>query len=125
MADRIEPFTVTVPAGTAIAAPQITTLAFDDGVVTRLIITIPPGPSGLLGFAFLHKGGQVIPFTGANWIIGDDRIVDWDLSGMPTASGWQLKAYNTDIFVHSLYIEFLIDEIPAPLPATIPLVAIG
>lgn len=117
MADRIEPFTVTIPPGVAIATPQTFSLSFDDGVVTRIIVTIPPGPSGFMGFQFRHKGGPVIPYTGGQFIVGDDRVVDWPVANMPTADGWELYAYNTDIYQHSVYIEFLIDEIPVgPTP---------
>lgn len=124
MADRIEPFTVTIPAGTPIAAPQVTDMLFEDGIVTRIIVTIPPGPSGFVGFQLTHKGGQVIPINGSNFVIGDGRVVDWEVANMPTASGWQMRAYNTDIFVHNLYVEFLIDEIPNRVPGPIPLVQI-
>ena len=125
MADRIEPFTVLIPAGTAIAAPQVSALDFDDGIVTQINITVPPGPSGFVGFQFTHKGGKVIPSTGNTFIIADDRQIAWPVSNMPTASGWQLRAYNTDIYPHTLYIEFMIDEIPVAPPASVTLVPIG
>lgn len=124
MADRIETFQVTIPAGTPVAAPQVTTLAFNDGVVTNIIVTIPPGPSGLVGFSFLHMGSQVIPFKLGAVIIGDDRVAQWAIENQPTASGWQLSAYNLDVYQHTLYIEFLIDEIPITQSSTIPLVPI-
>lgn len=124
MADRIELFQVTVPAGTAIAAPQVTATSFADGVVTRIIVTIPPGPSGFCGFKFTHLGGPVIPYTGAGYVIGDDRIVDWPVTNMPSASGWQFVAYNTDIFPHTFYIEYMIDEIVTGPAPRVPIVAI-
>lgn len=125
MADRVEPFAVTVPPATGIAVPQITTLAFRDGIVTELDVTVPPGPSGLVGFRIQHLGSQIIPYTGAQFIIADDRELKWPLANFPTASGWQLAAYNLDIYPHTLYLEFLIDEIPMQQSAGIKLIQLG
>lgn len=124
MADRIEPFSVLIPSGTTVAAPQVTLLDFDDGIVTGIRIRIPPGPAGFVGFQFTHKGGQVIPFTGSNFIIADDEVIEWSVSNMPTANGWQLRAYNTDVYDHTIYVIFSIDEIPVGRPGPIPLIAL-
>lgn len=124
MADRIEPFAVTIPANTPIAAPLVTDTDFADGIVTHITITVPPGPSGFVGFKFTHMGGPVIPYTGANYFIADDRVIEWDLTNMPTATGWQLVAYNTDVYPHTLYIEYHINEIVDALPARTPIVEI-
>lgn len=125
MADRIEPFQVVVSAGTTQAAPQVTPLLFEDGIVTKLTITVPPGPSGLVGFQIRHKGSQIIPYTGNRFIVADSRVIEWDLSAFPIASGWQVAAYNLDIFNHTLYFEFLIDELPAAEAAPVALLPIG
>lgn len=100
-------------------------MPFADGVIERVIITVPPGPSGFVGFQLAHLGQSVIPYTGSTYIIADDRIIDWPLSNFPTASGWQLVAYNTDVFDHTLYLEFLINEIPSAIPRLVTLIPIG
>lgn len=125
MADRIEPFQVVIPAGTLQAAPQVTTMPFSDGIVDRLTITVPPGPSGLVGFQIWHLGSQIIPYTGSVFIVADNRIIEWDLSNFPQASGWQIAAYNLDQFQHTLYVEFMISETPLPAPPPISIVPIG
>lgn len=125
MADRIQPFAVTVPPATLKAFPLVTNLFFQDGVVTRIITTVPPGPSGLVGFNYLHLGGPVIPVFGGGFFVADGRVIDWTVTGMPTSSGWQIQAYNTDIYPHTIYIEFLVDEIVSPLPPPVTLVNIG
>lgn len=123
MADRIEPFAITVPAGTLSTAHAEFPLSFNDGRVDRLEIRIPPGPSGLVGFRIAHSGQQVIPYTGAEWIIGDNEPLDWDMDNYPTGGAWELWAYNTDIYDHTLYLRFHVTEIPgqavtpvAPIP---------
>lgn len=104
MANRIEPFTVTVPAGTPIAAYQKTNLSMQDGRIDRIQIRIPPGPSGLVGFRLAHSGQSVIPYTGERWFVTDSDKLDWDTEGYPENDAWQLWAYNTDIYDHVIYV---------------------
>lgn len=109
--DRLEPFAVTIPAGNGSLATATTNLSFADGIVTNLHVTVPPGPAGLVGFRFLHAGAQLLPRAGTQFFIADSREIDWPLHGLPTAGRWQLQAYNADVFNHTLYFEFWIDEI--------------
>lgn len=117
MAQRIEAKEVTVAAGTLATAPAVTALPFADGVVTRLEIRVPPGPSGLVGFQVRHSGQRVIPYRDNTWIVTDDERLDWTLSEYPTGGAWQVAAYNTDVYDHTLYLRFHVDEIGAGVPA--------
>ncbi len=110
MADRVERFTVTVPAGTTQAAPQVSTLDMLPGVVTTIEIDVPPGPSGLVGFAIFHSGVQVIPFKLGTFLVFDDVHKAWNLSNFPTGDKWSVRAYNTDVDSHQLMFTFLLDE---------------
>lgn len=114
MADRIETPVITVPAGTLAAAPQTTALTLRDAVLERIEVRIPPGPSGLVGFAFLHSGQQVIPFIEGQWIITDDESLDWAVENYPTGNKWSIRAYNTDVYEHSLYLRLHFREIVRP-----------
>lgn len=111
MAQRIETFDVTIPAGTLVAAPQVTALAFNIGVVQGIEIQVPPGPSGLVGFRIRHSGDTVIPYDRSKWIIADNDVIRWPLEGFPTGRAWSIEAYNTDVYAHTLYIRFLVSEI--------------
>lgn len=111
-ADRLEPFEVTVPAGTLEASPQRTALSFLDGNVTDINILIPPGPSGFVGFRIEYDGEPVIPGRGRPFIVGDDERIEWPIRGYPTGGGWELVAFNTDVFEHTLYLRFYIQEFP-------------
>ena len=53
-------------------APILTRLDFAMGVVQRIEIVVPPGPSGLMGFRLRHSGRTVIPYNNYNWIIADN-----------------------------------------------------
>lgn len=110
MAERVELFDVLIPAGTAIASPQITALPFNQGVVQRLEIIVPPGPSGLVGFRIRHSTQTIIPNTGNGWIIADNEQIKWDLERYPVGNKWSIQAYNTDVFEHTLYLRFFILE---------------
>jgi hypothetical protein len=111
VAERIETPVVTVPAGTLITAPQTTALSLRDAVLQRIEVVIPPGPSGLMGFAFLHSGQQIIPFNTAQWIIADDDKLSWDVDNYPTGNKWSVRAYNTDVYAHSLYLRLHFQEL--------------
>lgn len=110
MAQRIEAFAVTIPAGTTIAAPQTTALTFNMGIVEGIEILIPPGPSGLVGFRVVHSGDVVIPYDRSQWIIADHEVIKWPLEGFPVGRAWALRGYNLDAYDHTLYIRILVNE---------------
>ncbi len=113
MAERVELFEAAIAAATAIVTPATFTLSMNPGVTRRVEVIVPPGPSGLVGFRLRHSGQTVIPYSGTNWVITDDEKLDWTLDGYPTGDRWTLQAYNTDIYQHTLYVRWFLDEIPA------------
>ena len=128
MASRIETPTIVVPGGTAIAAPQTTALTLRDAILERIQVRVPPGPSGLVGFAFVHSGQQVIPFRDGQWIIADDENLDWAVEDYPTGNKWSVKAYNIDLYSHTLYLRLHFREFGetvAPTQSAIPVVSLG
>lgn len=125
MADRIETPAITIPAGTAAAAPQTTALSLRDAVLERIEVRIPPGPSGLVGFAFVHSGQQVIPFRVGDWIIADDESLDWAVEHYPTGNKWAFRGYNTDVYSHTIYLRLHFREIAtAPAGAGAPILVV-
>lgn len=111
MAERIEIVTVTVPAGTAIATPQTTNLVWRQGYPVQIELRIPPGPSGLMGIQILHSGVTVIPHNAAEWLITDAEPVIWPLENFPYNSKYALRAYNLDIYSHTVQVRMLLNEI--------------
>lgn len=109
MAAEIRNFRVAVPAGTLQANPQVTDLAMPAREVRSVRIRIPPGPAGLVGFALASAGTPVIPWGAGQWIVADDEVIDWPLEGQIDSGAWQLIAYNTGVFAHTLYVTFLLD----------------
>jgi hypothetical protein len=118
VADRVELFDVTITAGTAILTPLTTATVFADGQVTDIEVVVPDGCAGLVGFVVLYGGQQIIPAKDGKWIISNGEVIKWPLSGYPTGQQWQIRGYNTDVFDHTLYVRYLIDELRRPQQLT-------
>lgn len=125
MAERIELFQVTCPLGTAITAPFSANLSMDEAAVERIEVTVPKGPSGLMGFRLRHSAQTVIPYKGTNWIVTDGEVLSWPVSGYPTGDKWSIQMYNTDIFDHTVYIRLLVNEVGATPRKSLPILTIG
>ena len=109
MAREVRRFPVTIPAGTAKASPQTTNLSFPFRVVRELEVRIPPGPRGEVGFAIGGSGQPVIPVEAGAYLVTDDEIIRWPLDGFWDSGSWQMRAYNTGRFDHTLEVRFLVD----------------
>jgi hypothetical protein len=124
MAREVHSFDVTIPAGTAKAAPQLTSLTMPPRVVTEVEIIVPPGPRGKVGFALAAGGVAIIPYEPGTFFVTDNEIIRWPLEEQITSGAWQLLAYNTGTFDHTLEVRFLVD-LPAAAEAGGPLVVAG
>lgn len=103
MADRTEISDCLVPAGTLQAAPVTFNLNHPQGVLERLEIIVPAGPSGLVGFQVAYNGTVLLPGRTSGFFITDDQKIDWAMSNYPTGGRWQIVAYNTDVNDHTLH----------------------
>lgn len=109
MVAEVRQFVVTVPAGTPVGTPQVSSLGMPPRIVRGVRVRIPPGPRGELGWALGAAGTAVLPWNPGEWIIGDNELVEWALDGMIDSGAWQLIAYNTGAYDHGLYLTFLLD----------------
>lgn len=109
MAREIRTFQVTIPAGTPITAPFTQPIVFPQRVVTQVDWQVPPGPGGLMGWALTIAGQPVIPRNPGAYIIADDVARSWLLEGYPDQGQWQVTGYNTDIYDHSVFLDFLLE----------------
>lgn len=122
MADEVRSFTVSIPAGTLATAPQVSDLAMPARIVREVRVRIPPGPAGTVGFALAASGVPIIPWNAGQWLVGNDELVTLPLANQITSGAWQLRAYNTGVYAHSLYVTFLLDLVQLAAGATIGLV---
>lgn len=118
-AAEVRSFAVTIPAGTPAAAPVTTLVSFPPRLVTGVRWTVPPGPSGLMGWRLTMSGGVAVIPTGGGWIIADDASGTWPLTGMPDSGAWEVTGYNTDVYDHTVYLVFLLDTVPVPVMPTV------
>lgn len=119
MAQEIREFAVLVPAGTSQAAPLTVDVSFPERVVTSVSWRVPPGPSGLMGWALTSAGAPVIPITPGTYLVADDQSDTWPLQGYLDSGNWQVTCYNTGAYPHTLYLTFLLD-LPTAAPIPVP-----
>lgn len=111
MAQEIREFAVLVPAGTALAAPLTTNISFPERIVRYVSWRVPPGPSGRMGWALTSAGTPVIPIQPKTYIVTDNQADTWELDGYLDSGNWQVTAYNTGIYPHTVYLTFQLDLI--------------
>lgn len=122
MAVEIRQYTALVPAGTPATAPQSFDMSFPPRVVDAIELIVPPGPSGLVGFAVLNSGVRVIPYLSDQWIITASEQIRWPLDGYITSGAWSLLAYNTGTQDHSIFVRFLLSLTQAPAAPAVPMI---
>lgn len=117
MATEIRSFALTIPANTPKSAPVTIPIVFPPRTVTQVDWQVPPGPSGLMGWALTIAGQPVIPRNPGAFIVTDNRTQSWPLENYPDQGQWQLTGYNIDVYDHTVYLDFLLQLSSAP-PAT-------
>lgn len=124
MAVEFRIVTVTVPAGTPIANPQLTKITLPARKVERVEVQVPPGPRGEVGFRLGSSGVQFIPYDLGGWLITNNEVVPLELDGLWDSGAWEFTAYNTGTYAHTLTVRFHLGVVqqpgrstPAPLTA--------
>lgn len=113
-ASEVYTFQVTIPPGTPQTTPFRQSITIPVRQVDTLEIVVPPGPSGLMGFAITMGGVNVMPLQSGQYIVTDDQKITWPIVGLPTSGAWQLSGYNTDVWPHTVYLWFLVDQVETP-----------
>ena len=116
MAQEIREYAVLVPAGTPQGAPLVTDVSFPERVVVSVAWRVPPGPSGLMGWALTSAGAPVIPIQPDSWMVTDNQAGSWDLEGYLDSGNWQVAAYNTGVYPHTVYLTFFLNLPGAAAP---------
>lgn len=128
MARDIQVFDVTIPRGGSAAAPQVFSLAMPPRVVQQVELMLPSGLRGQLHVALAMVGTRIIPSNDTAYITGDGEVIRWPVEGHPDSGAWQLLAYNSGGFPHTIQIRFLLGLVqPAssPGPALLPAAALS
>ena len=104
-------FIVTVPAGTPKTAPVTIATGMPTREVVEIKWTIPPGASGFTGFRITMGGVQVLPANFGGWIVRDGIDGASALARLPNTGAWDVTAYNTGVYPHSIYVTFYVNLI--------------
>ena len=108
---EVRHYTTLVPAGTPVAAPQVTNLVMPPRRVHAVQWRVPPGAAGLMGWRLTMGGVQVLPTPGTDqWVIAAGESGQWAIEEFPDSGAWQVTAYNTGAFAHSVYHAFHVDH---------------
>lgn len=102
----VQPFDVTIPAGTPIATPVTVLTQFAPNVVTRIEWNFPPGCQGQVGIQIGSRSVPVIPFSRAQWLVRSGESAGMDLEGMHDSGDWSVIGYNTGAFPHTIHVVF-------------------
>lgn len=122
---RIQSYPVTTPANTLASAPQSTLIQFSPGTVTQIDIKVPPGPSGNLAINVNSGGNNYIPVNSNAFLFPDDDDLVFRLSAAPNSGNWTIIAYNTDVWDHTFYVTFHVeDNLTAPVAGSSQLIGL-
>lgn len=111
MADRVEWFSITIPAGTPKNAPVTIACVFPQGDVIEVDVKVPPGPSGNVGFFIAAGGSQYIPRTAGSFVMPDDDYIHWPLANAINSGSWAVTGFNTGLYNHTLQVSFQVNEL--------------
>lgn len=111
MAQRVEHFSVAVDAN----GETLEYLAFagGDGTVTAVDVHFPSGCVNRVGAQVFYAQAQVIPRTANEYLRGNDQTRRFELSSFPTGSSWAVFLDSTDLYAHTIRLDFEIDELVA------------
>lgn len=112
---------MTVPANTPTTNLQVTNVTLGPRIVDRIEVVIPDGPRGEVGFWIGTAGTQVIPHDPGTFIVSNNEVIGWPLEDMWDSGAWQIQAYNTGLFAHTLEFRFLCSYIGGSSGASQPL----
>lgn len=100
------PLTVLCPKGTTAAAPLITAVPVEHGILEEVRLQIPPGHVGVTGIRFLLSGQQFLPWSNTvSWIIGDDRRDPFEV-GVEVDNKLTVATFNLGNYDHSFLLLF-------------------
>lgn len=109
MADELYSYAVTIPPGTPSTAPQVTAMTMPSRIVRRIVVKVPPGPMGFMGFRIGATGVSIVPASNTQWIVSDDEEILWDVANLIQSGAFQLIGYNTGIYPHTVFVRFEVD----------------
>jgi hypothetical protein len=113
MADDVQFFPVTCPAGTPKTAAQFTDLGLPPRVVRQVDWRVPNGWMGTAGFLLAMNRVPVLPVKSFTWVVANDEHGTWYPTNYPDSGSWQCVMFNLGTVSHTVYLTFHMD-LPEP-----------
>lgn len=110
MSDRVYWFTNLIPANTLQTALFKKDMSFVPADVEKIVVIVPPGPGGSVGFQILSGGGQWVPQTPGQFIVAENYVFDIPQNKAPNSGNWTFAGYNTDFVDHTIQVGFYIND---------------
>jgi hypothetical protein len=115
---EVRTFAATIPANTPQTSPAIVPITMPAREVAWVKWRVPPGPVGLMGWRLSMSNGQVLLPAGGGYIVTDNDGDTWTLYDQPDSGAWEVTGYNTDIYDHTVYLDFGV-TVPGSAPAPV------
>lgn len=116
--DRYYPVSLTVPPGTAIAAPVNQAVVLENNLLVDVELEVPSGHAGFTGIRVSSSKQQILPWGNSQWIIANDYVRVFAWNEEIGANAISVQGYNTDVVAHTFYLRFHIVNLPVIAPAT-------
>lgn len=125
MADTSRQFLVTPPANGSSNNIQIYNTPLGPSVVKRILITWPPGCSGLVPVQIMAGEQAAFPGQPGTFFVFDGFTYPFEVTGQITTGQWSVATYNLDALPHVIQIVYEFDFLNgssqqgAPLPISL------
>lgn len=105
MADTSKQFTILVPNRFSAGSAAFHSLALGPSIVERILVSFPPGASGLV-FAQIRVGGEArYPNQIPNKFYYDGYVREIIVSNSPDTGAWDIFLANNDAVDHTVQVE--------------------
>ena len=107
---RIEVFEFTIPAEVSEETTDTMQVEFAPGTVVKWTLSIPDGPSGLVGVRIAAFGTALVPNTSGRWIVANDEVIASEPANWPNSGHLELVGYNEDTYAHTVVLRLELTE---------------
>jgi hypothetical protein len=109
MADASQAFTVVVNPGSTNLSPAGFNFDLGPCIVTRILVTWPPGTGGLVGVQIQAGASGAFPFNKQTYFVFDDYTYAFDVDNQIDSGNWATLVYNADTIQHGIQFVFEYD----------------
>lgn len=106
MADASQQFLIDVPANGSPSNIFIYNMPLGPSDVQRILITWPPGVSGLVPVQIMAGEQAAFPRLPGTFFVFDNYTYSFDVSNQINSGQWSMATYNLDTQVHNIQVVF-------------------